>query len=173
MTKYSIEAYNPEWPTKFQGIKAMLESVFGAKALTIEHVGSTSIPGMKAKPIIDVLVVVESMSALQNEKGEILSLGYQLQEGYVAPNTLLFRKVDAQGNKLENIHVCKSGAPMEKQFLVMRDYLRTFPEEAKRYADFKDELTQKFPNDYESYRAAKDPFLKNLEQKAYKWNGMK
>lgn len=52
----------------------------------------------------------------------------------------------------------------------MREYLRMFPDEAKRYTNFKDGLVAQFPNDYESYRAAKDPFLQNLKQKAYDWN---
>jgi len=170
MSHYSIEKYNPEWVTKFQSIRAMLESVFGARALAIEHVGSTSVPGIKAKPIIDILVVVESIDTFQNQRDEMLSRGYQIQENYIAPDTILFRKVDEHGNKLENIHVCESDTPMEKQFLVMRDYLRTFPEEAKCYSDFKDELVRKFPDDYESYRKAKDPFLQDLKQKAYDWN---
>lgn len=169
MSCYSIEEYNPEWVTKFQNIKHVLEDVFSTKALAIEHVGSTSIPRMKAKPIIDILVIVENITTLHNETGAMFSSGYQLQENYVAPNTLLFRRFDEQGNKLENIHVCERGAPMEKQFLNMRDYLRTFPDEVTRYAQFKDELIRKFPNDYESYRAAKNPFLKELEQRAYRW----
>lgn len=97
------------------------------------------------------------------------SKGYLVEENYVAPNTLLFRRIDEAGNKLENIHVCASGAPMQKQFLFMRDYLRAFPKEANSYAQLKDELVRKFPNDYESYRAAKDPFLKALEKRAYQW----
>ena len=151
----------------------MLKDVFGDQAQKIEHVGSTSVPGMKAKPIIDVLVVVKSVDEIQNKKEAMFARGYQLQENYVAPDTLLFRRVDEQGNKLENIHVCESSAPMKKQFLIMRDYLRNFSNEAKRYSDFKDELVKKFPNDYESYRTAKNPFLKDLEQKAYRWNEKK
>ena len=169
MSTYTIESYNPEWVKKFEGIKAMLEGVFGSQALAIEHVGSTSVPGMKAKPIIDVLVVVKDISLLDTEKSVMKSKGYLVEENYVAPNSLLFRRIDEAGNKLEHIHVCESGAPMEKQFLAMREYLRMFPEEAQSYALLKDELVKKYPNDYESYRADKDPFLKSLEARAYKW----
>lgn len=169
MSAYTIEPYHPEWVKKFQSIKAVLEGVFADRAVAIEHVGSTSVPGMKAKPIIDVLVVVKDIAVLDSEKSVMKSKGYLVEENYVAPNTLLFRWVDGEGNKLENIHVCENGAPMEKQFLAMRDYLRAFPEEAKSYVQLKDELVKTFPNDYESYRAAKDPFLKLLEQRAYNW----
>lgn len=173
MSTYTIEPYNPEWVKKFQGIKAMLEDVFGSQALAIEHVGSTSVPGMKAKPIIDVLVVVKDISLLDTEISVMKSKAYLVEENYVAPHSLLFRGIDEAGNKLENIHVCESGAPMEKQFLAMRDYLRTFPEEAQSYAQLKDELVTKYPNDYQSYRSAKGPFLKDLEQKAYQWSETK
>lgn len=169
MSAYTIEPYHPEWVKKFESIKAMLEGVFGSQALAIEHVGSTSVMGMKAKPIIDVLVVVKDITLLDAEKSAMKSKGYLVEENYVAPNSLLFRRVDGEGNKLENIHVCENGAPMEKQFLVMRDYLRTFPEEAQSYALLKDQLVKKYPNDYESYRAAKDSFLKELEERAYQW----
>lgn len=169
MSTYTIEPYSPEWVKKFESIKAMLEGVFGDQALAIEHVGSTSVPGMKAKPIIDVLVVVKDVRPLNREEMLMQSKGYLVEENYVAPNTLLFRLVNENGSKLENIHVCENGAPMQKQFLAMRNYLRAFPEEAKRYAQLKDELVNKFPNDYESYRAAKDPFLKVLEEKSYLW----
>ena len=169
MSRYSIEEYNSVWVTKFQDIKHVLEDIFGTKALAIEHIGSTSVPGMKAKPIIDVLIVVENLSGLEQERATMIERGYQFQEDYIAPNTYLFRRIDEQGNKLENIHVCEKGSPKEKQFLVMRNYLRAFPDEAKQYADFKDELMKKFPNDYKSYRTAKDPFLKALEQRAYNW----
>jgi GrpB-like predicted nucleotidyltransferase (UPF0157 family) len=125
---------------------------------------------MKAKPIIDVLVVVGDMTLLSKEKDVMQTKGYLVQEDYVLPNTLLFRRIDGEGNKIENIHVCESSSPMEKQFLVMRDYLRAFPDECRRYSDLKVELLKKFPNDYESYRATKDPFLKDLKQKAYLWH---
>lgn len=169
MSTYTIEQYNPEWVKKFESIEVMLEGVFDDQALAIEHVGSTSVPGMKAKPIIDVLVVVKDVKLLNTGKMLMQSKGYLVEENYVAPNTLLFRLVNENGNKLENIHVCENGAPMQKQFLFMRDYLRAFPKEANSYAQLKDELVRKFPNDYESYRAAKDPFLKALEKRAYQW----
>ncbi len=73
------------------------------------------------------------------------------------------------GSKTENIHICEIGSPKEKQFLVMRDFFRTFPEKAKEYADLKEKNFALNPDDYPAYREAKAPFLAKMEQEAYAW----
>ncbi len=168
--KYYLQNYDPNWVKKFDEIKLLLQSVFGNKALKIEHVGSTSIPGMKAKPIIDVLVVVEKMEEFLEQREKMISFGYEWGENYIAPNTQLFFKMADDGSKTENIHICESGEPKEKQFLVMRDFFRTFPEKAKEYSDLKEKNQALHPDDYPAYREAKAPFLQSIEQEAYEWN---
>lgn len=171
--KYFLQSYDPNWMKKFDEIKLLLQSVFDIKALKIEHVGSTSIPGMKAKPIIDVLVVVEKMEEFLEQRQKMLSFGYEWGENYIAPNTQLFFKMADDGSKTENIHICESGEPKEKQFLVMRDFFRTFPEKAKEYSDLKEKNQTLHPDDYPAYREAKAPFLQKMEQEAYVWNKSK
>lgn len=117
MSDYSIEAYNPAWVVKFQSIKEMLTDVFGAQALAIEHVGSTSVPGMKAKSIIDVLVVVESIETLQDQREEMLSRGYVLQENYIAPNTLFFAGLMQRGISLRTFMFVSAVRPQKNNFL--------------------------------------------------------
>ncbi len=168
--KYSISEYDPNWTKQFNSIKDFLSEVFGSKAIRIEHVGSTSIPGMKAKPLIDVLVVVEKMEDFPEQKNKMILAGYEWGENYIAPNTLIFFKFGHDGEKLENIHVCEHDAPKAKQFLVMRDFFRAFPEKAKAYSELKEVNAQKYPTDYPSYRAAKKPFLDEVEKEAYKWS---
>ena len=167
--KYFFQDYDPVWVKKFNEIKVFLQQVFGNKALKIEHVGSTSIPGMKAKPIIDVLVVVEKMEDFAEQKEKMISAGYEWGENYIAPNTLLFFKMAEDGSKTENIHICETGAPNEKQFLVMRDFFRAFPEKAKEYSDLKEKNQALYPDDYPAYRKAKAPFLQKIAQEAYEW----
>ncbi len=75
--KYYLQNYDPNWIKKFDEIKLFLQSVFGDKALKIEHVGSTSIPNMKAKPIIDILVVVEKMEEFLEQREKMISAGYE------------------------------------------------------------------------------------------------
>lgn len=168
--KYYFEDYDQDWVKRFSEIKSLLQSVFGDKALKIEHIGSTSIPGMKAKPLIDVLVTVQKMEEFLEQRKKLVSMGYGWGENYIAPHTQLFFKMAEDGSKTENIHICESGSLKEKQFLVMRDFFRAFPEKAKEYSDLKAKNQALYPDDYPAYRKAKEPFLQKIEKEAYFWN---
>lgn len=167
--KYSISEYNPEWISKFEIIKSSILEIFSNKALKIEHVGSTSIPGMKSKPLIDILIIVGEIKDLEKETLKMVNIGYEYVENYIAQNTLLFFKISHNQQKLENIHVCEEGAPKARQFLVMRNFLKMFPKKAKEYSDLKETNFQKYPNDYPAYRDAKTDFLQQIEKEAYEW----
>lgn len=164
---YSIESYDPVWVTKFEQIKKMLEEVFGNKALAIEHIGSTSIPGMKAKPLIDVLMIVEKLESFNAEREIMASKSYEWAENYIFPDTQIFYKTDNGDRKIENIHVCVKDSFKAKQFVLMRDYLRNHPEKAKEYSELKEKLNKEFPDDYPAYRAAKNDFLQEIEKLAF------
>lgn len=167
--KYSISDYDPHWKYTFSIIKDFLWSVFGDKAIQIEHVGSTSVEGMKAKPLIDILIIVEKMEVFQMQKDIMVNAGYEWGENYIAPNTIIFFKLGPDGEKLENIHVCEKGSAKARQFIVMRDYLRTHPEKVQEYSELKEKNVTLYPDDYPAYREAKAPFLKQLEKEAYEW----
>jgi GrpB-like predicted nucleotidyltransferase (UPF0157 family) len=164
--KYHFSEYNPDWVNQFNSHKKFLSEIFGSKALFIEHVGSTSVPGMKAKPVIDVLIVVDKMEDFVVEKEKMVALGYEWGQNYIAQNTLIFFKPGPDGEKLDNIHVCEKGAPKVKQFIVKRDYLRAFPEKAN---DLKEANHKQHPDDYVAYRAAKERHLLEMEKEAYTW----
>lgn len=167
---YQLVDYDPAWVERFDEIRRFLESVFGGKTLRIEHCGSTSIPGMKAKPVIDVLVTVDRMEPFVEERKKMATAGYEWAENYIAPNSQIFFKVQADGSKSENIHLCETGSAKGRQFLVMRDFLRTFPEKARAYCALKETCFAQHPDDYPAYRAAKAPFLVRLEREAYAWD---
>lgn len=167
--KYYLQDYDPNWVKKYEERKLFLQSVFGDLAVKIEHVGSTSIPAMKAKPVIDILVVVQKMEEFLPEREKMLSAGYEWGENYIAPSTQIFFKTTEDGSKTENIHICQAGSPKEKQFLIMRDFFRTFPEKAKEYAYLKEKNFSLHPDDYPAYREAKASFLERVEQEAYRW----
>jgi GrpB-like predicted nucleotidyltransferase (UPF0157 family) len=164
--EYSIQEYDPEWPKKFEEIKDVIKEIFSKKALQIEHIGSTSILGMKAKPLIDVLVVVEKKEPFAFEKEKMMVLGYEWGENYIAPDTLIFYKTEGD-RKTENIHICLKDSFKAKQFIITRDYLRTHPERAKLYGEIKEKLKKQFPDDYPSYRAGKQDFVDETERLAY------
>ncbi len=166
---YKIEPYNPDWVLEFEKIKEDVEISFGSKALAIEHVGSTSVPGMSAKHCIDVLVVVKDFDGFAEEKSKMVELGYAWEDEYINPHTVLFFKERADKSKTVNIHVCPQGSFDEEQFLVGRDYLRAHPERAQMYSNLKAELSAKYPSDYPAYRDAKQPFLAETKALALVW----
>lgn len=171
--KYMLSNYDPNWVLKFEKIKKFLESVFKKKAIRIEHVGSTSVYGMKAKPLIDILVLVEKIEDFTKEKEKMTSAGYGWKKDYIAPNTFIFYKLSEDGSKTENIHVCEVGSPKEKQFLIMRDFFRAFPQKAQEYSDLKEKNFTLYPNDYPAYREAKDLFLQKMEKESHEWHNNK
>ncbi len=124
---YSVEEYSEEWPIKFQEIKNTLASVFKEKALSIDHVGNTAVPGMKSTPSIDVLVVVQRIESFMTEKRLMQALGYEWGGKYVVPGTIVFHKVNHNENTesgiVENIHICEAGSPQALQFVNTRDSL--------------------------------------------------
>lgn len=167
---YRFVDYDSSWPDKFMEIKKFLMDIFGPKAVSIEHIGSTSVPGMKAKPLIDVLVEVRGIATLEDEKARMIAAGYEYGENYIAPDSFIFFRTDLEGEKLENIHVLVQGSAKSRQFLVMRDYLRFHPERARAYSDLKEKNAALHPDDYPAYRAAKADFLVGLEKEAYEWD---
>lgn len=170
---YSIEPYDPNWVVKFNEIKKVLTGIFGEKALTIEHIGSTSIPGMSAKPLVDVLIIVENMEPYLHEKELMEQAGYQWAENYIGPNTIVFWKSDADERKTENIHVCVKNSPKANQFINTRDYVRAHPDRAQAYSELKKRLKEQFPNDYPAYRAGKQAFLDETERLTREWLELK
>jgi GrpB-like predicted nucleotidyltransferase (UPF0157 family) len=169
--KYLIADYDPKWIEKFLALKYSLQHVFGTKALQIEHVGSTSIIGMKAKPIIDVLVIVRDLNDLQLEKSKMSALRYTAKENYIAPDSLFFCK-EVNGKRLALIHVFPVGHPRIAEFIDKRDYLRAYPEEARRYERIKIDLARRFPTDYMAYKKEKSRYLNtDLTKRIVKWKG--
>lgn len=166
--KYSLSAYDPNWVHKFASIKDLVSKVFGDNAIKIEHVGSTSIKGMMAKPIIDVLVIVEKLDSFKKEKELMTVAGYEWHY-YSTPDGLVFYKIGPWGEKLENIHICEESSEKVRQFIAIRDYLRAHPKKAKEYSELKQKNIELYPNDYPAYREAKAPFLEQLKQEAYRW----
>lgn len=164
---YTFREYNPQWVEEFQKLHAFLSTVF--IDAHIEHVGSTSIVGMSAKPIIDVLVLVPEMLSFEKEIAQMFEKGFDYARDYIAPRTLNFYQLDERGGKRNNIHVCEVGSTKAKQFLDIRDYLRTHPDKARLYAEEKHKNFLAHQNDYISYRESKDAFLKELEHAAYAW----
>ncbi|MBO05889.1 MAG: GrpB family protein [Candidatus Pacebacteria bacterium] len=166
---YSLVSYTTDWNDKFEEIKKTLEEVFRGKAMKIVHVGSTAIPEIKAKPIVDILLIVPDVQDLVEEKEKMVGLGYEYQDNYIQEGTTTFWKSEDNDQKTQNIHVCFEGSEEARHFIEVTSYLKEHPEKAKEYEDLKIKLNEQHPNDYPAYRKGKNGYLKELEVIAKEW----
>jgi 16S rRNA processing protein RimM len=152
--------YDPEWPRMFEVEAARLREGLGDLAVRIDHVGSTSVPGLAAKPIVDIQVSVPDIQDLDGYRRPLEALGYEY--GY-DPDFLEYPffgwPARAQPRRF-NLHVCETGTEWEARHLRFRDLLRTDPAAREEYAALKRELARKHGNDIEGYVEDKDAFIK-------------
>ena len=153
--------FDAKWAEEFAIEATALHLVFGDVALLIEHVGSTAVPGLAGKPVIDILVLVHDVAAVDDFNQKMEQVGYRAMGEYVKPGSRLF--VKEKGNvRLCNVHIFSEDHPHVREMIDLRDYLRTHPDEAKRYSQLKQSLYEKNPEDYGAYRKGKDEYVTEL-----------
>lgn len=153
--------YDPAWPEAFARLRSRIWPTVRDVALALEHVGSTSVPGLAAKPIIDVSLVVPTDVELAQAIERLAGLGYVHQGNLGIEGREAFHHPD--GSPRHNLYACPRDSPGLANHLAVRDYLRTHPEVAKEYGELKKRLAREFPNDIESYVDGKtDLMLKIL-----------
>ncbi len=162
-----LTPYQKEWAKEFQNEKLRLEEILGNNALIIEHCGSTSIVGMKAKPVIDVLVGVKTVKKEGRKCEKILDdLANYFSRNAAFPKKDRF--VVAKGNDVSRthyIHIVKYNGAIWKKTLFFRDYLRTHDKAAQEYSDLKDDLHKKHPNERRTYTKNKSVFVRGILKK--------
>lgn len=165
---YNLESYNPDWPSQFSKLANTLRPIFDDSAIRIEHIGSTSIPGMSAKPQIDIMVEVRSLDAVREVYEAMEAAGFAAKGDYGGSleNEEYFTKDSPSGERLASVHVYEVGHPKVARNLKFRDYLRTHPDEARRYERTKLELFNKYTDDYPAYNRAKEGFITEINRKS-------
>ena len=157
MASIVVTPYNPEWPRWFEQIRVYVWPVLSDFALAVEHVGSTSIEGLAAKPIIDLDVVIPDDSYLLLAVERLGSLGY------VHRGNLGIEGRDAftppQGLPRHHLYVCPKDSLGLRNHLALRDYLRTHPEALVAYAQLKQQLAEQNPNDIDKYVEGKTEMI--------------
>jgi GrpB-like predicted nucleotidyltransferase (UPF0157 family) len=160
--------YQPSWPAMFDSERIRIEAALGRLVLAVEHVGSTAVPGLAAKPIIDLLVGVTSLGeVLPRGAGPLRALGYAYLPEYESwlPDERFFRK-GPPGPWTHHLHVMEPANPHWQNRLLFRDYLRAHPAAAALYARLKRDLAASFGEDIAGYRSAKDEFVAGIMAKA-------
>lgn len=192
--KLPFEPYNPKWKSSFEQIKSQLTALLHPFNLSIEHIGSTSVEGLSAKPIIDILLGVANKSDL-DEVARALQLpnvvyyekynedmpgrrffvlfNQSTREMGVAPVVKINEKIPEVLHqhhlRIAHIHTFVKGSEDWMRHIAFRDYLSAYPEVKREYQNLKQHLIQHEWNDGNEYNAAKDPFLKEQELIALDW----
>jgi GrpB-like predicted nucleotidyltransferase (UPF0157 family) len=164
----SIIAYQEEWPSKFELEAAAIRSALGALALRVDHVGSTAVPGLPSKPIIDIQVAVGDVRDLDAFVPALERLGYLFAPDPDSPDFHFFGKPVERPRRF-HIHVCEAGSQEEARHLAVRDYLRSHTEEAARYATLKREVAARRAFDRLAYLEGKEAYISDLERRAVAW----
>jgi GrpB-like predicted nucleotidyltransferase (UPF0157 family) len=152
---------DPRWPAMFEEEAARIRAAAGSTSLALEHVGSTSVPGLAAKPIIDVLGGVHTLADADALAPRIVAIGYEYVRKYEdeLPRRRYFVRRDAAGVRTHHLHVVEIGSWFWTQHLAFRDHLRRDADAAARYAALKRDLAARFPDDREAYTEGKSDFI--------------
>lgn len=164
-----VVAYDPAWPAEFEAEAQRIARALGSNVVALHHIGSTAIPGMFAKPILDILLEVDDLAALDRETGALQALGYEAMGEFGIPRRRYFRKSNAAGVRTHHLHAFQVGDAEIERHLAFRDYLIAHPAAAQAYGALKQELARRFVDDRQAYMDGKDAFVKEQEAKALQW----
>ena len=167
--------HNPEWSQLADEESRRILECISIPVIGIYHIGSTSVPGIKAKPILDFVLEVEDMEAFIKESGNLEKLRYVSKGEYGIPGRQFFTK-DTLGERTHHLHVFQQGHQDIERHLVFRDFLRSNLEAAKEYENLKEKLAKRFPKKSDMYTEAKSDFILSMDEVARYWldqNGLR
>ena len=164
-----VVAHDPTWSVKAEQEAHRLQNTLGDIVVAIHHIGSTAIPGIYAKPIIDILLEVDELEHLDQRVPAMEILGYESMGEYGIPERRYFRKNNQHGIRTYQVHAFKAGSDAGERHLAFRDYLIAHPDAAQAYSALKRTQAAEHPDDIQAYMDGKDPFIKEHEAKAIEW----
>ena len=163
-----VVPYDPDWAARFETLGAFLRRGLGDVALRIDHIGSTAVVGLAAKPVVDVQISVASLEPAASFRAPLESLGLRFRLDNPDRTKRYFR--EPLDTARTHIHVRKAGSWSEQFALLFRDYVRVHPDDAARYAALKRELAARHRDDREAYTDAKTPLIWEIISRASQWS---
>ena len=157
-----VRPYDEAWAQNFMEISAEIRAALGELALRIEHVGSTSVRGLSAKPIIDLDVVIRDDSVFETVVSRLQAIGYRHEGDLGIPGREAFAYEGKDHLQKHHLYVCPADSAELKRHLAFRDYLRAHPEAAVEYSRVKEEGAKRYPEDIDRYIAFKAPFIEEI-----------
>jgi len=159
--RVEIEPYNPEWAREFENEKNVIDAAINNSSAEVCHIGSTSIPGMPSKPIIDIMVGVDSYDDYPQIIEALEMIGYHCLGECGRPGRIFFVKGELENNT-NHLHLVLKGGRYWKEFILFRDYLKANSDLAAAYARIKKQLAERYKNDRTSYRICKSLFVDEI-----------
>ena len=162
---FVIAPYDPAWPGLFEEESARIEAALGDQVTRVEHVGSTAVPGLGAKPVVDIQVSVRSMVPRTAYTDALVKLGYRWALDPWTDEHEFFSR-DVNGGRAFHVHVCGQGSEWEQRHVSFRDWLRDHPQDATAYERLKRDLAERHPRDPYTYTDEKSAFIREIEARA-------
>lgn len=168
-----VVPHNPKWHNEFTKESNQIALVLGENVVAVHHIGSTAIPNIYAKPIIDFLVEVNHLTQVDRCNCAMQELGYEVMGEFGIPRRRYFRKDNQLGIRTHHVHVFEAGSSEVERHLAFRDYMIAHQDHAQQYSQLKRELVKKLHwSDIEGYMDGKDEFIKEMQKKAVEWQRM-
>lgn len=158
----TVEPYNPAWQDDFIVIRDELAPALADLALRIEHVGSTSVPGLCAKPVIDIDVVIKDVSVLPDVISALAKIGYRHEGDKGIPGREAFGYEGKDHLRKHHLYVCAQDSEELRRHIAFRDYLRAHPDAVEEYGKIKQEGARLYPRDIDGYIEHKGPFIDGI-----------
>lgn len=164
-----IADYDAQWPIIFDRLQQRIMDAAQGRIIRIEHIGSTSVPNLAAKPVIDLMPGVQSLADADACVDIMIGLGYTYIQKYesMMPERRFFNR-NVDGEIKQNVHLVVVGGEFWERHLLFRDYLRAHPDAAQAYADLKRDLAPQF-DDTNDYAQAKTAFISAMMDTARQW----
>lgn len=167
--KVEVVPHDLDWLNLFEIESKQIEIALGENFMVVHHIGSTSIETIYAKPIIDILVAVKSISKVDENNSQMQSLGYQYMGEFGIRERRFFLKNNFSGIRTHHVHVFEVGSAQIQRHLGFRDYLRDHIEDAQAYSKLKQSLADKYPLDIEKYMDGKNEFIQEIDRQSAEW----
>ncbi len=167
--KVEVVPHDPTWRGAFETESKLIALALRDNVVAIHHIGSTAIPEIHAKPIIDMLVEVKDITKIDVQSSALEALGYEAMGEFGISGRRFFRKGNEAGIRTHHIHTFEVASPQIERHLAFRDYMISHPEAAQQYSELKRELANKYQDNIQGYMDGKDGFIKAMDLKAAKW----
>jgi GrpB-like predicted nucleotidyltransferase (UPF0157 family) len=164
-----VVPHDPSWKSKYEAEAQAIAHALGSNVTATHHIGSSAIPNILAKPIIDIMVEVRSLDAVNRNTTEMRALDYEAMGEYGIAGRRYFRKFEVGGIRNHHVHIFEQGSAHVKRHLAFRDYLIAHPGKAQEYSELKAALTEGGKASWEDYMDGKQAFVIAIEAEAMAW----